>query len=374
MAGCVNQNEDSKTESQPGIERIFGAQFDTGDLSTLDVDLLLQQLNQAGVNTLIIRMFDYENEPLSECGVYFQTDYAPVKRDLLKEVVEKAHAQNIQVFAWMTTLDCPWVLAHHPEWGVTAYDWETHEYKTNVSWWLRVSPFDEEHWDYLEKLYTDLASYDIEGIVFQDDLYLRDNEDFSIFAREKYKKEFGKELLIGNLYSNGDLTEEGRTWVEWKCETLMDMCRRIITTVHTVNPECAFLIDMYYEGVITPETCRQYYALDAQKAVEAGFRYIFVMSYHHFIAGDNSITIEEAIDLMGDMTRMGISLVGPDRLIMKVQVYNWWTDNPVEDWEIERAYKILTEAQCRHVAYTPHHDQLPFALVRQFSPRHFLYV
>jgi len=350
-------------------EKIFGAQYDPSDIYNTDVSILIHQLKEAGVNTLIFRAFDYEYEPLSDCGVYFETDHAPVKKDLLKEVVEKAHKENIHVFAWMTTLDCPWILADHPEWGVVAYDWDQNEYVTNASWWLRISPFNKEHWEYLKELYTDLAQYDIEGVVFQDDLYLADDEDFSSFAQEAYKKEFGKPLLIENLYDEYDNpTPEGKKWIDWKCETLMKMCKEIMDCVHTVKPDCKFLIDLYYEGVYQPENCRQWYSQDAELAMQSGFDYLYVMSYHHFVAGELGLTTEEAIDLLAEMTTTGMDMVGPDKLIMKVQVYDWFTDNPVEDWEIERAYTVLVGAGCLHIAYTPHHDQVPFKLIRRFAP------
>ena len=351
-------------------EKIFGAQYDPSDIYNTDVSTLIHQLKEAGVNTLIFRVFDYEYEPLSDCGVYFETDHAPVKKDLLKEVVEKAHKENIHVFAWMTTLDCPWILADHPEWGVVAYDWDQNEYITNASWWLRISPYNRGHWEYLKKLYTDLAQYDIEGVVFQDDLYLTDDEDFSSFAKEAYKREFGKPLLIENLYDEyGSPTPEGEKWIDWKCETLMKMCEEIIDSVHTVNPDCKFLIDLYYDGVYQPENCRLWYSQDAELAIQSGFDYLYVMSYHYFVAGELGLTIEEAIDLLAEMTTIGMDLVGPDRLIMKVQVYDWFTDKPVEDWEIERAYTVLVGAGCLHIAYTPHHDQVPFGLIRRFAPR-----
>jgi biofilm PGA synthesis lipoprotein PgaB len=366
----IEEIEEDKEIPEKEYETIFGAQFDADDLYNTDVDTLIQQLKEAGVNTLVFRVFDYEYEPLSDCGVYFKTDMAPVKKDLLKEVVEKAHNEGIQVFAWMTTLDCPWVLADHPEWGVVAYNWETTEYETNASWWLRVSPFNREHREYLKKLYYDLAQYDIEGIVFQDDLYLKDNEDFSSFAAEAYKEEFKRTLSIFNMTDEYDnLTAEGETWVDWKCQTLMEMCQEIMEVVHTVNPDCAFLIDMFYEGVYSPEDCRRWFSQDPVLAVESGFDYLYVMSYHHFIAGDYGCTVDEALDLLGEMTVTGKELVGADKLIMKVQVYNWFTEKPVEDWEIEKAYTVLRRAGCRHIAYTPHHHEVPFHIIKKFSPQ-----
>ncbi len=382
LLGCINQvnlhdHEAQETEEPERIlpERIFGAQYDPSDLYNTDVDILVQQLKQAGVNTLVFRVFDYEHEPLSECGVYFETDHAPVKRDLLKEVVEKAHKENIQVYAWMTTMDCPWILADHPEWGVVAYDWDQGKYITNASWWLRVSPFNTEHREYLTKLYADLAHYNIEGIVFQDDLYLRDNEDFSSYAQEAYSEAFGNPLSIEIMYDEyGNPTPEGVTWIDWKCNTLMDMCEEIMDCVHALNPDCKFMIDLYYEGVYNPETCKKWYAQDAALAIQSGFDYLYVMSYHRFIAGDTGLTAEKAIDLLADMTKIGIGLVGPEKLIMKVQVYDWFTEKPVEDWEIEKAYTVLIEAGCQHIAYTPHHDKIPFELVRKFAPKNTFYL
>ncbi|MBU7030786.1 MAG: family 10 glycosylhydrolase [Theionarchaea archaeon] len=364
------EKEEEKEIPEPTYERIFGAQYDTDDLYNADIDALMQQLTQAGINTVVFRVFDYEYEPLSDCGVYFETDHAPVKKDLLKEVVEKAHKEGIQVFAWMTTLDCPWILADHPEWGVVAYNWEKQKYITNASWWLRISPFNNQHREYLKKLYADLAQYDIEGIVFQDDLYLEDNEDFSSYAEESYKKEFERGLSIHNMFDEYDnLTPEGEQWVDWKCKALMDMCKEIMDAVHEVNPDCKFLIDMFYEGVYNPEDCRRWFAQDAELAIQSGFDYLYVMSYHHFMAGELDLTIEEAIDLLGEMTKRGINLVGAERLIMKIQVYDWFTETPVENWEIEKAYTVLVEAGCLHIAYTPHHDRVPFTLIRRFAPQ-----
>jgi biofilm PGA synthesis lipoprotein PgaB len=215
-----------------------------------------------------------------------------------------------------------------------------------------------------------LAQYDIEGIVFQDDLYLTDNEDFSSYAAAAYSQEFGKALSIQNMYDeSGNLTEEGSQWVSWKCETLMDMCKEIINTVHSTNPDCRYLIDLYYEGLYRPDVCRKWYAQDAQLAIQSGFDYLYVMSYHHFIAGELGVSVEEAIDLLSELTETGITLVGEERLIMKVQVYDWFTSSPVEEWEIEKAYTVLIKAGCIHIAYTPHHDHIPFALVNQFAPQ-----
>lgn len=119
--------------------------------------------------------------------------------------------------------------------------------------------------------------------------------------------------------------------------------------------------------MLNPETCRQRYSQDAELAVQYGFDYVYVMSYHYFMAGELNLKTEEAIDLLADLTRTGFDLVGREKLIMKVQVYDWFTSSPAKDWEIERAYTVLTQAGCLHIAYTPHHDGIPFSLIRRFA-------
>ena len=70
----------------------------------------MKSLKEAGVDTLILRVFQNKGDrmykfvnPHREEGVYFKTRDAPVVDDILGKMVEMAHRNGLEIFAWMTT-------------------------------------------------------------------------------------------------------------------------------------------------------------------------------------------------------------------------------------------------------------------------------
>jgi uncharacterized lipoprotein YddW (UPF0748 family) len=348
-----------------GRSPIHGAQVELYGLGELGVSNLIAQVKQAGANAIILRVFDYDEEPLSQTGVYFNTTHAPVKTDWLGPVIQEAHANGIRVYAWMTVLDFPWLIAEHPEWGVVAYDFDTGEYVTNANWYLRVSPFRPEHVQYLRDLYQDLAAYDIDGIMFQDDLYLAWNEDFSDYAKSAYQSRFGKVLDPLAMYTeDGMITPEGWQWAHWKAEQLLNLVSEIMDAVHGVNPDVKCALDTYGESVTEPDNGLFWVGQDVQLAVERGCDYIAVMSYHRGIAKEAGLTIDQAIEFVGAMTQEAIELVGADATVMKVQTEDFDTFEVIPGSEVGQALTTLTDAGCRNIIYYPHRSDLPFGVFR----------
>jgi uncharacterized lipoprotein YddW (UPF0748 family) len=356
--GAVLHFETSKTVMR-------GAQVELYGLGELGVENLIAQVKQAGANTILLRVFDYDEEPLSGTGVYFNTTHAPVKTDWLGPVVEEAHANGIRVYAWMTVLDFPWLIADHPEWGVVAYDFDTDQYVTNANWYLRISPFRPEHVTYLRDLYRDLAAYDIDGLMFQDDLYLAWNEDFSAYASSAYQSRFGRELDPLAMYTDdGGITTQGWQWAHWKAEQLVDLISEVMDAVHDVNPDVKCALDTYGESVMQPDDGLFWFGQDVQLTVEQGCDEIVVMSYHRGIAQANGWTIDQAIEFLGTMAQEGIELVGADALVMKLQTEAEETFEVIPASEVGDVLSTLFDAGCRNIAYYPHRSDLPFGVMR----------
>jgi len=173
-----------------------------------------------------------------------------------------------------------------------------------MGWYRRVSPFVPEFIDYLKGLYQDLARYDLDGIMFQDDLYLGDNEDFNYYAASAYFERFGRWPRIERFYDDkGNPTAEGEEWIKWKAERLMEVAREIMEAVRSINPGMEFGLDAYWETVLEPENGRKWFSQDARLALESKFDYLIVMSYHRSLAKEDGLTIEQALDLLGLMTK-----------------------------------------------------------------------
>ncbi|MFQ6059591.1 MAG: poly-beta-1,6-N-acetyl-D-glucosamine N-deacetylase PgaB, partial [Anaerolineae bacterium] len=243
--------------------------------------------------------------------------------------------------------------------------WESGEYITNANWYLRASPFRPEHVQYLRDLYQDLAAYDIDGIMFQDDLYLAWNEDFSDYAKSAYQSRFGRELDPLAMYDeDGGPTPEGWEWAHWKAEQLVSLVSEVMDAVHSVNPDVKCALDTYYESVLEPDNGLVWFGQDVQLAVEQGCDYIAVMSYHRGIAEERGLTIDQAIQLLGAMTQEAMGLAGVDAVVMKVQTEDFETGEVLPTWEIGDVMSTLSDAGCRNIAYYPHRSDLPFGVIR----------
>ncbi|MFQ6087348.1 MAG: poly-beta-1,6-N-acetyl-D-glucosamine N-deacetylase PgaB [Candidatus Methanofastidiosia archaeon] len=371
-----NEREDTRRVAQERrfeILRFFekfpikGVQIELEIFEEESVEDVISELSEIGVNTIFLRIFSYDS------GVYFKTNLAPVERDLLSDVIHEAKKYDIRVYAWMTTLNMKWVLEEHPNWAVVGYDYERNRFEKNMSWWKRVSPFVPEHREYLKILFKDIAKYDIEGVMFQDDLYLTEYEDYSKFAKDAYEKEFEKELKPENMVVDGEYTEEFWNWSRWKAEELLKLTKEIMDEMHEINPNLKFVLDTFEDSISEPEEALAWFSQDVLLAREYGFSNIAVMSYHRDIAKWDELSLKEAIQKLKKITQKGIEMTDENFLIMKVQVQDFETGEPLSASEIDKAFQAIFEGGIKNFLYYPHINGLPKDVLKKyFNPKRLL--
>ena len=159
-----------------------------------DIEKRVKELKKAGIDTVIVRVFQNRGDrvhscvtPQQETGVYFRTGHAPVVDDLLGKLTEMVHRHGLEIFAWMTTQDADYGLDGHQDLRTVRYNFETKKMETGRG----ISLFHPVVLNRLEGLFRDLGRYAIDGILFQDDLVLKHNEDFHPEAGKAFFKEFG---------------------------------------------------------------------------------------------------------------------------------------------------------------------------------------
>ena len=128
-----------------------------------------------------------------------------------------------------------------------------------------VRSFNDETIERLEGLYSDLASYDIDGILFQDDLILKHNEGFGPRAEALYRQDTGRRLNAKGLYviqGNGRVayTAEFWKWASWKNTRLLYVAGRLKDAVRAKNPDVKFAINMMYESVTNPRSALAWFS------------------------------------------------------------------------------------------------------------------
>ena len=334
----------------------------------------LSAMKRAGVNTVIVRAFHNKGDrfypvvkaavpPAIESGVYFRTSHAPVIADLLGPVVKMAHARGLKVFAWMTTRYADYGIEDRDDLSCVAYEIKGGGYVPCKG----LDLFNDEAVEHLESIYRDLSAYDIDGVLFQDDLVLRHNEGFGAAARELYMKEKGKTLKAGGFYvargggPHVDYTRSFWEWARWKNTRLLKVAGRLRDVVTERNTRVRFAINFMYESVTNPPGALAWLSQDLEAARAAGFDYYAIMAYHRQMGeelGKERREVESMIERMvGDATRV----VGdPRRVLMKIQTVDWSTGKALPDREVADFIRGVKGAGGVSVAVVPYRAGFPF--------------
>src|SRR4030042_2030560 len=257
-----------------------------------EVEKKVKQLKNAGVDTLIVKVFQNKGDriykfatPLYEEGVYFKTEYAPVVDDILGKLTEVVHRNGLEIFAWMTTRYANYGLEGSPEYRCVKYNFETKKMEMARGFNL----FHPEVLKRLENLFRDLGRTPIDGILFQDDLILRHDEDFSPEANKAFLKEFGflpdPELFYvdpyksdsGKYYVKG-YTDRFWVWANWTNRWLMNVAKRLMEASRESNPKLQFAINLYFESVLNDLNGVAWFSQTLSGALRNNFYYCSVMA------------------------------------------------------------------------------------------------
>lgn len=344
-----------------------------------EVEKTVRELKNAGVNTIIFRAFQNKGDRVHQFakarrqeGVYFKTENAPVVDDILGKVAEMVHRNGLDIFAWMTTRYAHYGVKDAPENRCIRYNFETK--KMEMARGLNL--FRPDLLSRLEGLYRDLGRCPIDGILFQDDLILKHDEDFSAEANEAFLKEFGYlpdpaffyidpyQSASGKYYVNA-YTERFWTWADWKNRWLMNVAKRLMAAARESNPSLQFAINLYFEAVLSESNGMAWFSQTLPRALKNNFDYYAVMAYHPQAMRDRNIGAREAIRLMAEAARKAVEAVGdPSKVLMKVWTLDWKRNGAVGyDLLPGKEMEEILTAVLNHgevsLAFVPYVDQLP---------------
>ncbi|OGP93477.1 MAG: hypothetical protein A2156_11290 [Deltaproteobacteria bacterium RBG_16_48_10] len=373
-------SEQKKIEGKPvpeamNVKRRICAQVFCFDGKSLDqVEKKIKALKEARVDTLIFRVFQNKGDriyrfanPQHEEGVYFKTEHAPVVDDLLGKVAEIAHRNGLELFAWMTTRYAAYGYDGHPELHGKSYNFETKKLEMARGFNL----FRPDVLKRLEGLFRDLGSYPIDGILFQDDLILKHNEDFSIEANKAFFTEFGYSPHPDLFYIDPYKAESGKyyvkaysdkfwVWARWKNRWLMNVAKQLMTAARESNPQLKFGINLYFETVLNHSNSVAWFSQTLSEALEKGFDYYAIMAYHRQTMKELNMELQKAIDLMAEVAQKAIKSIGdPFQVMIKIQVLDWKSYEVIPTKEVEALLSgILSHGEVS-LAFVPYIDQFP---------------
>ena len=360
--------------------RICAQIFYLDGTSLEEMEKRVKELKDTGVDTLIVRVFQnkgdraykFVNSQYEE-GVYFKTEYAPVVGDILGKLTEMVHRNGLEIFAWMTTRFANYGSEIPPEYRCKTYNFGTKKIETGKGFNL----FHPEVLKRLKGLYRDLGRYPIDGILFQDDLILKHNEDFSPEATKAFLQEFGYAphpdvlyvdpfLSVGVKYIVKAYTDQFRTWANWKSRWLMDVAEQLMEAARASNPKMKFAVNLYFEAILNPSNGVAWFSQALPETLKRGFDYYAVMAYHRQAMKELNMDEKKAIELMAEVARKAVKSVGdPHQVMMKVQIFDWKSYEVVPRKEAERILEEILEQGDVSLGFVPYTELFPLHLLKK---------
>jgi len=295
--------------------------------------------------------------------------------DLLGSVVRLAHALGMMVFAWMPTCTVDWAVVEHPGWRDHAYDPSTHAILPVD----RLDPFHPQAQACLERLYAEVAEYDIDGILLQDDLISKFNQGLSPCARQLHLEERRWLPSPAALYRDVRLGGGGRPayvsytprfwqWAQWKNERLVALTMRLVAAARRIRPDIKFAVNLYYETVMAPKEAMAWYAQSLQPLLALPLDYYAVMAYHRQIRDELRLTPQATLSYVSNLAEHMAALVDdPSSAFIKVQVVDWQTGAEIPDSELDQVLAAMSRVRGVSLGYLPVNGPVvPRALERYY--------
>jgi hypothetical protein len=361
--------------SNTKVKRRICAQVFDLDIATLEeVEKEVRVLKEAGVDTLILRVFQNKGgRPFKfvttrhEEGVYFETRHALVVNDVLGKMAEIVHRNGLDLFAWITTRYANYGSEEPSEYRCKSYNFGTKKIEVARGFNL----FHPEVLKRLEGIFRDLGRYPIDGILFQDDLILRHNEDFSAEANQAFLREFGYSPHPSLFYIKPFKSNAGKyyvtsythhfwSWANWKNRWLTNVAQRLMGAARESNPNLKFGINLYCETVLNPSNAVAWFSQTFSEALENNFDYYALMAYHRQTMEESNMEGRKAIDLTAEVARNAVAWVrDPSQVLIKIQIFDWKNLEVLPQKEVEDVVAGILNHGEVSLAFVPYTNQFP---------------
>lgn len=308
-----------------------------------NLDAFIERIYNIMPSTVFLQAYSDDDADGNIKSVYFPNSVLPMKTDLFNRVSRALSVRGIQVFAWMPMLSIRLPDERENE-DLRIKELRDGKTQFPTSWYKnRLSPFRPETAAKLETLYEDLAKNSIiDGIIFQDDGYLNDFEDFSPAASEEYRKITGSGTMPFSKLGN----EQKNIWTDLKTDKLIEITERIKKKVLRQRPLVLFARTIYAPVLVKPES-EEWFAQNYEKCLRH-YDYTVIMAYPKM----EDIFFSER--WLRSLVRKAKKY--PDGLrktVFKAQAYDWGKDKWISTETVVDWLRVLLAEGAYNVAYYP---------------------
>lgn len=316
---------------------------------------------------MIVRVFQNPGDryhqlcaPAAKTGYYFRNSSAPVVCDLLGTLIDEAHEAGLKFFAWANTRYADYGIETRSDLHSRFYDFATGGMKPGMG----LCIFHPEVEARLLGIYSDLGRYPIDGLLLQDDLMMRHNEDFSPQAVFAYERERGKTASPGLFYQGVELrrgrvhvqnySPEFHDWQNWKAEKLLDLADKLRARVSTSRSGLKFGVNFYYETGLKPDKALVWFSQELKLAGARNYDFYALMLYHRQMQEELGVSGEELSQAVSLAASYLINAV-PDKSepLLKLAVMDFKDRSAVPEQELDGLIQKIPGRDRAGVAFFP---------------------
>lgn len=273
-------------------------------------------------------------------AVYFPNRVLPVRGDILNRVANQLFIRGFEVYVWMPVLSIQPREVPDDGWVMERRDGQT---GPALAGYRRLSPFAPETGHLINSLYEDLAIHvRFHGILFQDDAYLTDSEDFHPEALAAFHRATGMDLADGGPLD----ARTAARWTAFKTASMNDFVHSLMESVRQYRPNTRFARNFYAPILEVPESETRF-AQNYTQAL-ADYDQVVIMAYPRMEGVRLALPWLESL-----VERAARQPGGLERTMFKLQSYDWNRREWLAGVELNGMARRLVAAGARHIMYYP---------------------
>lgn len=316
-----------------------------------NLDLLIERVHQMDINTVYLQAFADEDGDGNVDALYFPNRHLPVRADLFNRVAWQLRTRAaVDVYAWMPVMAFDLGEETFSELGVKEY--KDGKLRNTEAAYRRLSPFNIKARTLINEIYADLGKYSkIQGLLFHDDAYFTDFEDFSADAMDWYASHqinANPEEILNNPELNSKLSEI-------KTDFLIDFTLELAETVRQYQPTILTARNMYARPVIAPES-ELWFAHNLEKFIAAyDTTAIMAMPYMEK-AEDPALWLAQLLELVVEREANLIKTKGTTglgKVLFELQALNWENGEYINVDILHSQISFLLENGVNNIGYYP---------------------
>jgi len=205
-----------------------------------DVHTLVSHCVAHDISIISVAFKQDEDDEVASGELFYPSKIAPVavgyaKQDLLKALIEEAHAHAIMIKAWIPQFHDQVAYKKNPDWGMVTYADGKLSSVHEKSGEYFVNPLHEDAQNYELSIVKEIvANYDVDAVVLDWIRFDDYNMDLSEYTRKKYEAKFADDPLTIDFSKQSDKRKE---WNDYRTQEIARYIHKVRIMIDSVKPD-----------------------------------------------------------------------------------------------------------------------------------------